>query len=109
MHAMRGKVVAKGGAEGYQMIGLLPAALQPGSPGIGIAIKFSDGDPSRRATNTLITAIFAALGFQQELQAEALQEITDPTLRNWRGLVIGEQRLSAAAQQVLKNLKVMNS
>jgi len=49
------------------------------------------------------------LGFQQELQAEALQEITDPTLRNWRGLVIGEQRISAAAQQVLKNLKVISN
>jgi L-asparaginase II len=109
MHAMAGKAVAKGGAEGYQMIGLLPGALQPSSPGIGIAIKFSDGDPSRRATNTLITAILAALGFQQELSVETLREVTDPTLRNWRGLVVGEQRLSAATQQALKNLKVISS
>jgi L-asparaginase II len=105
MQAISGKAVAKGGAEGYQMIGLLPGALQPGSPGIGIAIKFSDGDLSRRATNTLITAILLALGLQQELSAETLHEITDPMLRNWRGLVVGEQHPSADAKQALLNLK----
>ena len=109
MQAMAGKVVAKGGAEGYQMVGLLPGALQPGSPGIGIAIKLSDGDLSRRATHALVTAILSAFGFQQELSAETLQEVTDPTLRNWRGLVVGERRLSAEAKQALINLKGKSS
>lgn len=109
MQTMGDKAVVKGGAEGYQMIGLLPGALKPGSSGIGIAIKFSDGDHSRRATHTLTKAILTALGFQQELQAEALQGITDPTLRNWRGLVIGEQRLSDEAEQALISLKAMTS
>jgi L-asparaginase II len=105
MQAVPGKVVVKGGAEGYQMIGLMPGVLKAGSPGIGIAIKFSDGDPSRRATDTLVTALLNALGFEREMAADTLHEVTDPTLRNWRGLVIGEQRLSATAQQALTNLQ----
>ncbi|MGB4595144.1 MAG: asparaginase, partial [Anaerolineaceae bacterium] len=36
MRVMEGKAVVKGGAEGYQMIGLLPDALHPGSKGMGI-------------------------------------------------------------------------
>lgn len=105
MQVMQGKAVVKGGAEGYQMIGLMPGALKAGSPGIGIAIKFSDGDPSRRATDTFVTALLSVFGFQQEMAAEGLHEVTDPTLRNWRGLVIGERRISPIAQQALAALQ----
>src|SRR6185503_10532778 len=49
MRAGEGKIVCKRGAEGYQIIGLLPGALSADSPGIGIALKVSDGDASRMA------------------------------------------------------------
>src|SRR3990170_3057378 len=49
MEVARGRIVAKGGAEGYQGLGLMPDALAPGSPGLGIAIKISDGDLKGRA------------------------------------------------------------
>lgn len=39
--------ILKAGAEGYQILGILPGVLSPGSPGAGIAIKVSDGDLSR--------------------------------------------------------------
>ena len=47
MRVGEGKIVCKRGAEGYQIIGLLPSVLNPNSPGIGIALKVSDGDASR--------------------------------------------------------------
>ncbi len=39
-----GRIISKAGAEGYQAIGLVPGALWKDSPGIGIALKVSDGD-----------------------------------------------------------------
>lgn len=92
MKTMAGKAVVKGGAEGYQMIGLLPDALHPGSKGVGIAFKISDGDASRRATYSLAVALLSALGFEKEMQSEPFAEFNTPVLRNWRGLEIGEIR-----------------
>ncbi|MFZ3070400.1 MAG: asparaginase [Anaerolineaceae bacterium] len=90
MQVMQGKAVVKGGAEGYQMIGLMSDAVRPGSQGIGIAFKFSDGDPSRRATHRLTTMILKALGFGAQIDSEAYQKFNNPLLRNWRGLEVGE-------------------
>jgi L-asparaginase II len=42
--AAQGRVISKGGAEGYHILGVLPGVLAPGSPGLGIALKISDGD-----------------------------------------------------------------
>ncbi len=44
MRALKGKVLAKGGAEGYQVMGVAPGAVGEGSPALGIAFKISDGD-----------------------------------------------------------------
>lgn len=39
MKAAPGKIISKGGADGYQAIGILPDARYPGSPGVGITLK----------------------------------------------------------------------
>jgi len=44
-----GRVVAKGGAEGYQGMGLMAGALGPGRQGIGMSFKIAEGDPGGRA------------------------------------------------------------
>ncbi len=44
MQAVRLKVLCKGGAEGFQALGIMPGAIFPGSPALGIAFKISDGD-----------------------------------------------------------------
>jgi L-asparaginase II len=44
MQAAQGRVICKGGAEGFQAFGILPGAIQPGSPALGVAFKVSDGD-----------------------------------------------------------------
>ncbi len=50
MRVGEGRIVCKRGAEGYQIIGLLPGVLTPNSPGVGIALKVSDGDAPRIVT-----------------------------------------------------------
>ena len=92
MSVMHGKAAVKGGAEGYQMISLMPGACGKGSPGIGVAFKVSDGDPNRRATFALIVGLLKALGFEEEMAREAFRNFNTPLLRNWRGLEIGEIR-----------------
>jgi L-asparaginase II len=94
MRVMQGKAAVKGGAEGYQMLSLMPGACGKGSPGIGVAIKISDGDPNRRATYALIVGLLKELGFEDEMASEAFRNFNTPLLRNWRGLEIGEIRVA---------------
>ena len=44
MQAAQGRVICKGGAEGFQAFGIMPGAISPGSPALGVAFKVSDGD-----------------------------------------------------------------
>ena len=93
MQAGRGKILVKGGAEGYQAVGLLPGALGAGSPGIGIAIKISDGDPTDRARHAVALAILESLG---ALNSEQLVKMAPfgprIKLHNFRNLEVGESR-----------------
>lgn len=93
MELGKGRIVVKGGAEGYQGVGLLPGALEAGSPGLGIAIKISDGDPSGRARHAVTLAILQALG---ALTEDDLQQLADfgpaRSLYNFRKLRTGESR-----------------
>lgn len=93
MEVGAGRILSKTGAEGYQAIGLLPGALGADSPGIGIAIKISDGDPSSRARNGVALAILKALG---ALSASDLEKLADfgpeKQLYNFRKLIVGQSR-----------------
>ncbi len=100
MEVGAGKIVAKGGAEGYQGIGLLPGALGPGSPALGIALKVSDGDPTGRARPLACLEVLRQLGALSAQQMEALAEF-GPRLprRNWRKIEIGQIRPSFQLQR----------
>lgn len=88
-----GRVVAKGGAEGYQGIGLMPGALGPGSPGIGIAFKIADGDPGGRARPVVAIEVLRQLGVLNDDQIRScLADLAARPLKNWRGLNVGEIR-----------------
>jgi L-asparaginase II len=99
MKAGGGKIVTKRGAEGYQIIGLLPGVLGPDSPGIGIALKVSDGDASRmgdhlESTNRVRPAvsieILRQLGVLSAEQEQALASFgPEKTITNHRGLMTG--------------------
>ena len=62
MQASKGLIVSKGGAEGYQGIGLLSGALGEGSPALGITIKISDGDIPERARSIVSLEVLRQLG-----------------------------------------------
>lgn len=93
MQVARGKIVAKGGAEGYQAVGVLPGALAPNSAGIGIAIKISDGDTNDRARTGVALSILKTLGALDDAQLAELAAFGPvKQLYNYRKLHIGESR-----------------
>jgi len=102
MKAGGGKIVTKRGAEGFQIIGLLPGVLGKDSPGIGIAFKVSDGDASRMADDlTSSTRVRPAVALEILRQLGTLSKEQEQVLgrfgpvksiQNHRGIVTGESR-----------------
>jgi L-asparaginase II len=98
MRAGAGKIITKRGAEGYQIIGLMPGVY--GESGVGIAFKVADGDASRMNDNLESSArVRPAVALEILRQLKALNEAQlkllagfGPTkqLKNHRGLVTGE-------------------
>jgi L-asparaginase II len=91
MEVGQGRIVAKGGAEGYQGVGLMPGALGPGSPAMGIALKISDGDLKSRARPAVTLEVLRQLGALSSSELGLLSEFgpTSP-VHNWRKLVVGQ-------------------
>jgi L-asparaginase II len=102
MRAGEGRMVCKRGAEGYQIIGLLPGVLTPDSPGIGITLKVSDGDASRTSLDLVHTTrvrpavaleILHQLGALSSQQKQALASFgPELPVRNHRGIITGQSR-----------------
>ncbi|HEX9017710.1 MAG TPA: asparaginase [Anaerolineaceae bacterium] len=89
MQATRGKIVSKGGAEGYQAMGLAPNALGAGSPAMGITFKVIDGDVTGRARPVISLAILRQLGALDETQLQTLADFDTRPIYNWRHLEVG--------------------
>ena len=100
-----GKLVAyvtKRGAEGFQIMGILPGVLSPDSPGVGVAIKVSDGDlgqrkddltESSRVRSTVALEILRQLGALSPEQVQSLSKFGPVrTLKNHRGIITGQAR-----------------
>lgn len=104
MQVGAGKIVCKRGAEGYQAIGLLPGALSPDSPGIGITLKIMDGDLGQRKPDlsaysrvrpAVTLEILKQLGALSEAQLRELSEFGPvKPVKNHRGIIVGESRTS---------------
>ncbi len=102
MRVGEGKIVCKRGAEGYQIVGLMPGVLGPDSPGIGIAFKVSDGDASRlsldlastpRVRPAVTLEILRQMGILSSKQEQALDKFGPvKPIHNHRGLVTGQAR-----------------
>jgi L-asparaginase II len=94
MKVGRGKILTKGGAEGYQALALLPGACGAGSPAYGITIKISDGDQGKqsRARTTVAVEILRQLGALDAGQLATLGMYTRRAQINWRRLQVGEIR-----------------
>lgn len=93
MQLLGGRLFAKGGAEGYQGIGLMPGALGPGSPALGISFKIADGDLSDRARTVVSVEILRQLGLVSQAQIEEhFAAMAARPNTNWRKFVVGEIR-----------------
>ena len=88
----QGRLIVKEGAEGYQVVGITAGALGPDSPGLGLVIKISDGDPDQRARQVTALHILSSLGILDADQMADLQEFYTRPLYNWRKLQVGEIR-----------------
>jgi L-asparaginase II len=105
MESFKGRIISKGGAEGYLALGLYPGALGQGSPALGISIKISDGDvglhvPAKsghygRIRPAVALEILRQLGFfsEGEIETFAYYGPSYP-IHNWRDIFVGEARPS---------------
>ena len=95
-----GKVITKRGAEGFQILGLMPGVF--GEHGVGIAFKVTDGDASRmndelessaRVRPAVTLEILRQLKALNETQLKSLAKFgPGKQIKNHRGLVTGESR-----------------
>jgi L-asparaginase II len=104
----RGRILTKGGAEGYQAVAILPGSCGAESPAYGITMKISDGDLSQRdrdpriariahdgggrARSTAMVEVLRQLGALDETQLKELGPYMPRPQYNWRHLPVGEIR-----------------
>ena len=90
MQLTQGRMVSKGGAEAFQGIGLMPGALGPGSPALGIALKIADGDNRQIVRQAVSLEVLRQLNALTEAELEALSDM-GPCLKryNWRKIEVG--------------------
>ena len=98
MKTGEGKIVTKRGAEGFQIVGLLPE--NPNQHGIGIAFKINDGDASRmndslestsRVRPAVTLEILRQLNRLNDAQLKSLAKFgPQKELKNYAGIVTGK-------------------
>lgn len=102
MRAVDGKMVSKRGAEGYHAVGIMAGVLSKGSPGVGVALKVSDGDmPFRtiegharnRVRPAVMLEILRQIGALGPAEIQRLAVFgPELALRNHRGIITGNSR-----------------
>jgi L-asparaginase II len=93
MQVSQGRIVSKGGAEGYQAIGIMPGTISDASPALGIALKISDGDQRDRVRPPVSVEILHQLGALNDTDLESLENYKPRSaLQNWRKLVVGHSQ-----------------
>lgn len=107
MQVAKGRILAKGGSEGYQGMGILPGALYTDSPGIGIAIKIADGDKAGRVKSAVALEVLRQIGALTSNEMESLCDfgITRKIL-NWREMVVGESKPCFSLQRASFNTNI---
>lgn len=98
MKIAKGKIVTKRGAEGYQIIGVMPGVVH--ERGVGVAFKVEDGDKSlmgndlktqTRVRPPATLEILRQLGALNEAQMKSLSMFgPEKILKNYAGLVTGK-------------------
>ncbi len=87
MRVVSGRVVSKGGAEGYHGLGLV---IDHG-PALGVAIKIGDGE-GRRGGHPVVIEVLRQLGLLDDEALAKLRSYHTWSITNHRGLEVGEVR-----------------
>jgi L-asparaginase II len=87
MHALRGRIVSKIGAEGVYTAGVLPSPRW--KHGLGIALKIEDGS-DRRARPVAALEVLRQLEILNPQEHESLKPFARIELRNHRKTLVGE-------------------
>jgi len=95
------QLVSKGGAEGFQGIGIPPESLGSGSPALGVALKVLDGDLGSRARSVATIAVLEALGVLSVEERQLLKQFDSRPILNQSGLSVGEIRSPQAVRDVI--------
>ncbi len=101
MEVCAGRIVVKSGAEGYLLMGIMAGTQAAELPGIGIALKVSDGDISLRRANgdsytrvrpAVALEILRQMGFISKKELALLADEFGPIkpVTNWRKMIVGE-------------------
>jgi L-asparaginase II len=100
MQAGNRKVITKRGAEGFQIIGIMPNVMS--ERGVGIAFKVVDGDKSSmnneletstRVRPAVTLEILRQLNVLDKSELKALEKFgPEKVLKNYAGLVTGQSR-----------------
>jgi L-asparaginase II len=100
MRVGEGKIVTKRGAEGFQIVGILPGVI--GDRGVGIAFKVTDGDAGRmndalhwspRVRPAVTLEILKQLGALNEAQLGTLAKFgPEKVLKNYAGIGTGRSK-----------------
>lgn len=94
MKVLKGRILSKGGAEGYQALGI-PSAIWPGKYAAGIVLKVQDGDGAKRARNVACLAVLHALELISAEERKHLAGFDQRTLLNFRQIEVGEIRIAS--------------
>lgn len=93
MQTVERRLLSKGGAEGYQAIGV-PSGEGPLGKAFGITLKVHDGDLGKRALAVVTLAVLGSLGLLTAGEREQLASFDTRPMKNFRELTVGEIRLS---------------
>ena len=92
MQALGPILAAKGGAEGYQGLAILPGS-RLGARGVGIAFKISDGDARGRNRAAVALEVLRQLDVINPDQLDSLSDFgPELVIENWRHLHVGRGR-----------------
>jgi L-asparaginase II len=91
METADGKVLCKGGAEGYQGIAVMPGVISSDSPGIGITFKISDGDRRGQTRHAVALEILRQLNILDETELSRLSSFGPKlSVTNSREKIVGQ-------------------
>jgi L-asparaginase II len=101
MQAAQVPLVSKGGAEGYQAVGIPPGIL-PDGYAAGLTLKVHDGDIGKRAGSLVTIAVLQSLGVLVTTAITQLEPFIERRIKNFMDLDVGCIRLASESWTRLK-------